>query len=271
MFQRWYLHLAAGGSLRDCDLPIPFTKRMCHFFCRTPKHLNLKQAIRWSQIRGLGGPEGLAEDIARSRLGSDFDEQKFWIKVIHWLINNSASMHQVGPVINFIYAQRFGGAEPPAQPNFQIKHHTTRSHIRRMNEWLCQLRFGAGRPAEASRKWAASGMCQLDCLHPDRLNRVIVYELLSEDELIQEGCDMDHCVGGYTNQCLTGECSIWSMKFVNRNTNRVLHGLTIEVQDRIVVQARGRRNRLPTTEEADWLKLWAMQARIHVPSSLPMP
>jgi hypothetical protein len=58
--QECYRALACGQSPRKLDFPILLTKQMAHNFLQAPKDLLLEQALRWGQVRGLGGEARLA-------------------------------------------------------------------------------------------------------------------------------------------------------------------------------------------------------------------
>ena len=84
----------------------------------------------------------------------------------------------------------------------------------------------------------------------------IIRELLSASELVAEGRAMRHCVAAYAHACARGACSIWSMELHTRGG--VEKCQTIEVtRQRIIVQSRGKANRLPTAHELDVIRRWA--------------
>ena len=78
-------------------------------------------------------------------------------------------------------------------------------------------------------------------------------QLNTEEELIEEGSQMHHCVGMYYNRCRSGSCAIVSMRVDGEAT------LTIEVisEDRTIGQVRGKYNRFPSKKEKPWVKQWA--------------
>ena len=69
--QRWFCHVGRGGSLRTAGFPIALTRRMAHEFSRAPAAFPIDFALRWAQVRGLGGSDDLARAVAGSRLGRD--------------------------------------------------------------------------------------------------------------------------------------------------------------------------------------------------------
>ena len=67
--QAWYIRVGRGTSIRELDIPVPLTRRMEHFVRRAPDHYTLWQAFRYGEVRGLGGSEHLAREIAVGFLG----------------------------------------------------------------------------------------------------------------------------------------------------------------------------------------------------------
>ena len=77
------------------------------------------------------------------------------------------------------------------------------------------------------------------------------------DQLFQEGLRMHHCVVTYKDDCVSGECSIWSLtsEYPIGRRNR---GVTIELRnDGRIVQCRGFANRLPYANEVAICRRWA--------------
>src|SRR5204862_237108 len=70
-----------------------------------------------------------------------------------------------------------------------------------------------------------------------------VEQILTNDTLSEEGQQMGHCVYTYAARIEAGVCAIW------RLTVNGWPLVTIEVRSDKIVQARGRFNRMPTSEE----------------------
>ncbi len=134
--QGWYLHVGSGRNIRKADLPLPYTKMMAHHFLQAPDHSTVEAALRWGQVRGLGGSKELARAIAATRLGRSFDSEDFWISVVHFFVNHpDLDLAQVGPVVDYLHHQRFLPQEVlmadgervelgPPQPNLSMKGRT---------------------------------------------------------------------------------------------------------------------------------------------------
>src|SRR3954469_12909919 len=55
----WYKHLGLGRNIRTARVPIRLTRAMAHLFTQAPHHYGAVAALRWAQVRGLGGGEAL--------------------------------------------------------------------------------------------------------------------------------------------------------------------------------------------------------------------
>jgi len=113
--RNWYVHVGKGQNIRTCDLPIPFTKKMAHYFMQSPHDVTVNQAIRMAQVYGLGGDERLARAIFGSRLTESFEYKKFWESVIRWFISHPKEVIDVAVESA---QQRLLGLRPSTLLNF---------------------------------------------------------------------------------------------------------------------------------------------------------
>ena len=86
-------------------------------------------------------------------------------------------------------------------------------------------------------------------------------ELLDDNQLLEEGRTMRHCVGSYASECASGYTTIWSLTRSDYE-HQCRRELTIEVnpKNRRIVQAKGIRNSRPTVEARRITLLWAKSA-----------
>src|SRR5262249_17172258 len=149
--QGWYRHLGLGRNIRTADVPLPMTKRMAHEFCQAPDHYTVDMALRWGQVRGLGGSKELARALGATRLGRSFEHEGFWRPVVHFLVHHGElGLAYVGPIVDYLYEQGFVPQEDlieegelaiaPPQPNLSMKGRTPRSLLRQRAEWQARLR-----------------------------------------------------------------------------------------------------------------------------------
>lgn len=270
---RVFRHIAAGHSVRTLPIGLPFSRRMSHFFLLAPPRLTVRQALRWGQVRGMGGSERLADAVAASVLGRKVSDEPFWASVIGWLMKNPIEPSHIGTVIRYLDNQRFGTGNPDryirdyrgrirresmpaAQPGLTMRGRTPRSLLRDVRRFVrSEELYGRG----SEFVWAESGISPFD-YQDAKGRRWTIAELLGNGALVQEGQCMNHCVGGYAEDCVRGDSTIWSM--CEQTINGSKHVLTLEVDPltREIVEARGFANRLPTPREMDVLRKWGQSA-----------
>jgi len=265
----WFVQLGAGKNIRTLDTPIPLTKLMAHHFLQAPDDYSIEGAIRWGQVHALGGGTRLTGALMGTRIGYDFQENEFWTSVIRFLVANPLLDRQhVGPIVDYLCAQKFEMREvmvgpgrvevhPPPQPGLTMRGRTPDTLLAQVERWHREL----GRASGAERLYfRRSGVKELELkTGKDGANTWRIRELLSGAELIAEGRAMKHCVASYARSCAAGHCSIWAMELVSELGREKRQ--TVEVtRQRVIVQCRGKQNRLPTPAEFDVIKEWARYA-----------
>lgn len=269
--QAWFKHLGAGRNIRKARIPLPYTKMMAHHFTLAPDHFTVEMALRWGQVRGLGGAKDLAGAIVATRLGRSFEHEDFWRTVIHFFINNpTIERSLIGPVVDYLHARRFVPEEVlvedgervflgPPQPDLSMKGRTPRSLSRQVAEWHERLK----RPPRATTlRWGRSGIGEYRHEFEDEARGArcwTIRELLSSGELYREGEAMGHCVATYAGACARRETSIWSMRFEGRGRRFRVATIEVEPSTRMLLQARGRGNSLPNAKVRSVMERWAGQ------------
>lgn len=263
--QKLFKHLGLGNSIRGADLPIPMTKRMAQFFGDAPDHFSVEEALRWSQVLGLGGDKDLAMDIIATRLGRIFECEEFWTKVIRFLVHRPlGDRAMIAPFIDYL--------------NLKLgqffSHRFHRMTDRQLEQLLSDVRtWMAGSPLYGRRprlRWKKTGIGGFRHVEPKDNEWSFRYwtirELSTSQELIEEGNALHHCVGGYAFRCVKGRSSIWSLQaHGSLETHRVL---TIEVDPatRRIVTALGNCNSSPDAEARQVMEMWAEQEELEIGS-----
>lgn len=259
--QRWYLHVAGGQNIRTAGLPMHLTKKAAHLFMQiTSPHHTLIQALRIAQVNALGGDNHLAWYIASTPLGDGFDNEAFWVSVVHFFVNNQRMLHRsyVQPIYDYIHHHKYRpqqihrpdgseGVGPPPMPNFGMKGRSAAKLIYQVDQWHETL---AGDEDVPLKTWAPTGWTnyRMEAFDDVLQHRVVwsVYELCTSQQLQVEGRVMGHCVYSYADQCLSGATSIWSIRALNPDEEGGIekHVLTVAVDNakRIVTQAAGKFN-----------------------------
>lgn len=269
-----YLHLGAGYSIRRFPKLAPFeiTKAMAEELIDVPDDLCWMSAIRWCQIRSLGGDARLARIlISQTMLRWPTSDERFWETVIRFLIQHQPiSEAEMSAIVNFIQEQRFlpaektwgiGAGSTPVQPEFSLQGRTLMSLRRHMVHWRSDLMDrGILPPPDVNRldfPWERCEIRAFRCKQEDEVWSI--EELLTPRQLQIEGKAMQHCVADYISKCIRRKTSIWSMK--KQSGSRQRRQLTIEVlpEKRVIYQASGKCNCEPSEMAREILQSWADQ------------
>jgi hypothetical protein len=259
VMQDWFIHIGTGHNIRTADkLPIKFTKCMAHEFINAPEKESIFAAMRYAQVKCLGGTDRLVHAINQSTLSAFHNgEEEFWESVIRFFI--AAPMFdyaQVGPLIDFIRNQKYVriGLVGPPHPNFTMKGRTIDTLMNQMEVWHRQINRSTNDPDAVWPSCEIPGFQKVE--GTDQNQRTFeIKELLSTKELRAEGKAMHHCVGSYAHSCIHKRSAIYSM---TKNGERMV---TIEVslKDRMIVQVRRKYNALMEGLESRILSSWAAQ------------
>lgn len=280
----WFLQLASGQSARNLfKFPIPITKKMAYEFINTPfPGYSIDDAVRRSQVMGMGGDERLANAVLMSRLRNSFDNNDFWSTVIQFFIGiPMLNLDEVGAIIDYINEQKFVSTRVvvngiatyrPVNPNFTMKGRSLENLIRDTHAWhaeLRQLRRQAGVQGNNSTtpykpdltsKWKQSSVNPFTFTEGSKDKRKVwdIKEITNAAELFDEGKSMHHCVYSYLHSCIKGSCSIFSLRLFGVSV------VTIEVREYKAVQIRGYRNQRPTDKEIQVINDWAKKELIEI-------
>lgn len=264
--QGWFRRAGSGMSLREIGLPIPLTKRMAHEFAEAPDHFPIEYALRWAQVRGLGGSDPLAHVIASTRLRYEFMNNDFWVSLFHLFFNTPRlDLSCVRPLVDYLHQRKFvpeqviiGEATEialgPIEPDLSIKGRTVDSLMRRVEEWQ------AGREkAEVRRRfiqWRRSPFQEFQRIaEGDRV--WTIRELLDSNALADEGKAMEHCVAQYTANCSRRKSTIWSLALESPAGRERLVTIEVDPETKRIVQASMKSNDPPDESSMVILKEWA--------------
>ncbi len=252
---QWFIDIGNGISVRKLSyLPFVMTKHMAHLFLQAPDYCTVNEAFRYAQVVALGGDEWLAWYVNRSYLGQNgFRDDDFWSTVTRFLAEAPMlDARHIDQIIDYISYQR------QLQPNFSMKGRTPNALLRQVEEWQVQTNRRNNRGGAAV--WKTSGLREAIYETPDmdgkwyRMN-----ELLSSNELHDEGEAMSHCVYSYVWSCTKKQCTIFSLRLEDVQTLESERLVTVEVdlRNERVVQAKARFNDQPEPAHLDLIRKWA--------------
>lgn len=261
--QGWFIGVGWGKSLREIGLPLALTKRMAHVATtEIPASCTVVEGWRWAQIVGMGGSPRLAQTMIATPLGTTFREEDFWETVVRFFVDNPMlDVSRVGPLLDYLRYERceprpqeLGAARERLPVGFTMKGRTPAALLARMEAWHRRLSVSA---RAAQEKWSPSGILgfPMEDAHDgqERSDRDAdgtrwrITEITTAKALSAEGAAMQHCVATYAPSCVRGAVSVWAVTAQFRSTLNPVRVVTLAVnRNRAIIEARGRRNALPS-------------------------
>ena len=258
--QEWYKHVGLGGNIRKMDTDIALTKRMAHLFLEAPSHYTVPMAMRRAQVLAMGGNVDLVKAVVGSRLRYFMVDEPFWATVVLFLVNQPLLEPTcVGPIVDYIYNQRFVGRRIPAaggtfiegqppQPNMTMKGRSIEKLLRQVDQWHEGLGLEGD---EEWIEWPSCGVRGFECDEEDqhlgtRLHWSIV-ELRDSQALVQESQVMHHCARTYAPRCARGEGSVWSLQAaVGAGERQQILTISMDNHRKVITEFRGKHNLEPS-------------------------
>lgn len=274
--RNWFIDVGQGKNASKLShFPVPITKKEAHYFTKAPSKLTFIAAIRYGQAKAVGATTNFANNLIKTDLGKYlYPKEEFWKEVIAFLVRNNptATAHQLEIVVEYIWNQKFVKrwgqnskgevvAKSPTEPNFNLKGKTWDSLWRRAFEWFKVVGF----IRKTSQEWAHF-IVENNYIKAKTGQCFVFEQLLTKQELFEEGKNMNHCVGSYSEDCKKSDSAIFSLQNV---LSRGKSLVTVEVnpKKREIVQASRRFNNYPSAAEIKIIEEWAKQNDLKLPDS----
>ncbi|HRH59156.1 MAG TPA: PcfJ domain-containing protein [Chitinophagaceae bacterium] len=247
-FVQWFIHLAAGGKVKEMDdIPIPFIQKMGHYFIQASADLSITAALRWAQVKGLGGTDELAKRIAYSWIGTKpFADENFWESFIQLLVRSGMfNYEKLTELIDYVRETK------RQNPGYNLKGRTLQSLTRQSDAW-----HGVYKHVKGNWFWKPSGLYSLKI---DRKTDIVKVEELTEaTRLVEEGTAMKHCVASYAHLCAQGRSAIFSLrKYADGKLEDILATIEVNIFLKAIVQAKAKMNRPISQEAKKYMEMWA--------------
>ncbi len=275
-----------------------------HFLNSTPDHCSINAAYRRAQILSLGGSENLFRVMMASRIGRDdtadnitkFSKIKdeFIVSIIRFFIDNPMIDEvKIGEIVDYIYDQKYNKCLPelrennvwvsvPRQPNFCMKGRTPMSLLHHSDEWhraaAEQLRrvqreqrnerihrmTRSGFYKAPPESWTANHLIK-NYKFVNNKNFYEIKQLTTYKDLQFEGQQMSHCVATYASSCSSGTCTIFSLRWTNKDKD-IFNSpqATVEVRGFNVVQVKAKCNKKPDVFSMGQIKIWADENSLNI-------
>lgn len=262
------------------NLPL-YTKKECNLFLNVPEsiiknygtsrsnsmHSPFYVALLYSLVIANNGSRKLLDSIIHYKFVKDMFVEKIAhikYKIIKWLCKveneiKDTTRIQIHPIIDYLINSFKENSE------YSLKGRTFNSVLKQTEIWHRQLKFE--QYSNYPQNWS----------HTEHINdfeieiknkRYTITEILSADELYQEGKELNHCVLSYIEKIHTekieNKITIWSFKENGKRLLTIEIGkyITIRGLQYTLVQARGYKNRYVNEEEVIILNKWFDQENI---------
>lgn len=251
----WFIHLGIGRRVKDLNkMPIQLTQKMGHYFLQAPSHYTIAEALRFAQVRGLGGDERIADRIALSWLGNkSYSDEPFWERFMQILVQGGMFNHsKIGELTDYVREMK------RADAGYHLKGRTLQSLLRQSDEWHKRSSHSA-----TLQYWRSCGIDGYR--HEKHDGDIVVEELVSSKELVNEGKAMKHCVASYAYLCVKGRIAIYSFrKYMSGTMLEVLATIEVNLSLRRIVQAKGKMNKPISNDVRKCMDLWANKMELSI-------
>jgi hypothetical protein len=161
-------------------------------------------------------------------------------------VRNPTSIPEMNDISDYSMTAQF------YMPDFSLAGRTLASMRERLQEWRIHGEYAFCMRA----RWVGSAL-------PDRRYENAgaqwhLRQIRNGVDLVHEGKLMRHCVHTYLQDCMRGDCSIWSL--TQEGDASLSHAATFEVRDNAIVQCRGFANSTPHEEAIIIAKTWAAES-----------
>lgn len=283
----WFCHLASGGSMRTVQgMPPSITARALHLAMDAPCELTIRQALRWGQVKALGGSLELLGEVLRSRMVIDLSNDAIWSRLLEKLVAaHCFKPEHFGLIADTLLEMTLKDNCSRAEALVSLPLKDLIAHCRQFwrnilkwvhveqpnwsrNNILCphlrlELRhLNAGQWA----KLPGSKTFEFTYQEGENFIPCRIQELTHQSQLVAESQAMKHCVDTYGRSCKLGRCSIFSVRadeMIGGQLTTTSH-ITIEVdrRSRRIIQVRGRRNRRIIPQQLPFLRKWANELEL---------
>ncbi|WP_338762527.1 PcfJ domain-containing protein [Bernardetia sp. ABR2-2B] len=271
----WFIDVGQGKNASKLNhFPVPITKKEAHHFTKAPSKFTFIAAIRYGQAKTVGATTSFVNNLVKTDLGKYlYPKEEFWKEVIAFLVRNNptATAHQLDIVVEYIWNQKFARLwgqnekgqvvrKNPSDPNFSLKGKTWDSLWKKASEWFEIVGF----IRQTAQEWAHF-VIESNYVKAKTGQCFMFQQLLTKQELFDEGKNMNHCVSSYVGSCKNSKSAIFSMQnILSRGKSLV----TIEVnpKTRKITQASRRFNESASSFEKEIIKEWAKRNDLKVPN-----
>ena len=259
--KEWLIDLLKGKNLvYSKNLPFKLTKKQVHFFNSTSKDYNftVTQGLIFNAILLKTGDIDYA--IKTVPFIRDLRHCDFWIETLSYLykMKSNSKNNQEVDIVNLL--DYINNEAILLGRKLDLKNLKWEKIIEDSAEWHHQLNISKSIKGIKLLELPISKIDNFNLIFNNKVYSII--QLKTNKELIIEGSYLKHCVGSYCDNCLNGNTFIFSLRLRNKKTIERL--ITIEVNNDVIIQARGNTNRDCNDIENEVIKKWAEVNKLEI-------
>jgi hypothetical protein len=259
--KEWLIDLLKGKNLvYSKNLPFKLTKKQVHFFNSTSKDYNftVTQGLIFNAILLKTGDIDYA--IKTVPFIRDLRHCDFWIETLSYLykMKSNSKNNQEVDIVNLL--DYINNEAILLGRKLDLKNLKWEKIIEDSAEWHHQLNISKSIKGIKLLELPISKIDNFNLKFNNKIYSII--QLTTNKELIIEGSYLKHCVGSYCDNCLNGNTFIFSLRLRNKKTIERL--ITIEVNNDVIIQARGNTNRDCNDIENEIIKKWAEVNKLEI-------
>lgn len=248
------IHILKGGSLHKAPhLPFTVTKKAAHIFRSLDRNdfRNISEGLIYSNFI----TQNVSEEYALQALGSirNIEQADFWVDTLSNFYKKGLVSHDLSMVIDYINNEQFIMGSGKNWKKMKVHNLLLASEKWHLNTYNEDDFFDDYVDFEKSE---VSGYSYNYKLKNEEVRKYYIKQLLSSDELYDEGDNLNHCVYSYVSYCVANFCQIFSLRVLDENeiTKSLI---TIELREKKISQALGEFNREPNAQELKIINHWA--------------
>jgi hypothetical protein len=271
--KEWFYDVLQGNNLvYSKNLPFTLTKKVAHFFNATPddwknnsnemkfdspahrygivdNNYSLTQSLIYCAIYFEVRSEEYAKEVLRNiRRSENFD---FWITTLCKLYHKGLRVEDMNQVVDYIDDQVIRNGRQIDFNTKKLSNLLTEALI-----WHEEIQFLSVGKYKRTINLPKSEIEPFNTEYKDKKYKIV--QLTTNKSLIEEGRNLFHCVGTYTDNCLDRGSYIFSLRLIqDQFEDKVL--ITIELNGNSIRQKRGKRNRSCSAEEDRIIRIWAKE------------
>jgi hypothetical protein len=253
-----------GNNIRNHpDIPIPISKKESYILINKIPYFPfsdnvLKRSIAFSKLVMKSNNTELLQgfysynNTFKFKINTFINDINFWCDVYNLLlqVDWTTSYLQLQEYMDYFEYMKYN-----SNTEFTLKGRNVNSIENAIFNWHEAVEF-ARKKELITLSWNGEKTKEYTIFFEGE--KYLFKEITNGVELFKESDEMKHCAFLYIESCYYNYCSIWSMK-KEVNTTFKNH-LTIEVQNKDIVQIAGKKNRQPTEKDIKIITEWIAES-----------